>query len=96
MSTELHVFSKFVNENDELCLAGSLFPEHVLQFKENVLVCEVFGDPRSHNMLKHLTEDTCQGNWLVICWVTFIPFLKIGDTFASFQMDGSLPVSRDF
>ena len=60
--TELHVFSKFVNEHDELCLTGSLFPESVLQFKDNVLVCEVFGDPRSHNMLKHLTEDTCQGN----------------------------------
>ena len=50
--TELHVFSKFVYEHDELCLAGSLFPNPVLQFRENVLVCEVFGDPRSHNMLK--------------------------------------------
>ena len=47
-------------------------------------------------MLKHLTEDTCKGNWSVICWVSFIPFLKIGDMFAAFQMDGSLPVSRDF
>ena len=47
-------------------------------------------------MLKHLTEDTCQGNWSIICWVSFIPFFKIGDTFASFQMDGSLPVSMDF
>ena len=74
--SELHVFSKFVNEHDELCLAGSLFLEPVLQFKENVLVCEVFGDPRSHNMLKHLTEDTYQGNWSVICWVSFIPFFE--------------------
>ena len=60
--TELHVFGKFVYKHDELCPAGSFFPEHVLQFEENVLACEVFGDPRSHNMLKHPTEDTCQGN----------------------------------
>ena len=32
--TELHVFSKFVYEHDEFCLAGSLFLEPVLQFKD--------------------------------------------------------------
>ena len=50
----------------ELCLAKSLFPKPMLQFKENFLVCEVLGDTRSHNMLKHLTEDTGQGDWSII------------------------------
>ena len=27
-------------------------------------------------MLKHLTEETCQGNWSIICWVSFIPFFE--------------------
>ena len=30
MFSELHVFRKFVNEHDELCLAGSLFTEPML------------------------------------------------------------------
>ena len=46
-------------------------------------------------MLKNLTEDTGQGDGAVVGRVGFIPFLKIGDTLASFQMDGSLPESRD-
>ena len=40
--SEFHVFREFVNKHDELCLAGSLFPEPMLQFKKNVLVSEVF------------------------------------------------------
>ena len=47
-------------------------------------------------MLKHLTEDTCQGIGRLFAGSVLSPFLKIGDTFASFQMDWSLPVSRDF
>ena len=78
------------------CVSQDLFSRNRAAIQRGCLVCEVFGDPRSHNMLKHLTEDTGQGNWTIICWVSFIPFLKIGDTFASFQIDGSLPVSRDF
>ena len=27
-------------------------------------------------MLKRLTEDTCQGNWSIICWVSFIPLFE--------------------
>ena len=38
-------------------------------------------------MLKHFTEDTGQGYWPIIGWFGFVPF---------FQIDGSLPVSRDF
>ena len=29
----LHIFGKFINKHDELCLAGSLFPESMLKFK---------------------------------------------------------------
>ena len=47
-------------------------------------------------MLKHFTEDTGQGYWPIIGWFGLSPFLKIGDTLAFFQIDGSLPVSRDF
>ena len=43
-------------------------------------------------MLKHFTEDTGKGDKAIVGWVCFIPFLKIGDTLASFQMAGSLPV----
>ena len=46
-------------------------------------------------MLKHFTEDTGQGYWPMAGSV-LSPFLKIGDTLAFFQIDGSLPVSRDF
>ena len=31
----------------------------------------------------------------IIGRVRFVPFLKIGETFASFQMSGSFPVSKD-
>ena len=27
-------------------------------------------------MLKRLTEETCQGNWSIIRWVSFIPFFE--------------------
>ena len=46
-------------------------------------------------MLKHFTEDTGQGDRATVGWVCFIPFLKIWDTLASFQMTGRLPVLRD-
>ena len=47
-------------------------------------------------MLKHFTEETGQGDWPVVCWLSLIPFLKLGDILASFQMAGSFLVSRDF
>ena len=47
-------------------------------------------------MLKHFTEDTGHGYWPIIGWFGFVPLLKIGYTLAFFQIDGSLPVSRDF
>ena len=84
----LHTFGKFINEHNELCLAGPLFPEPMLQFREIVLFCEMFGNTRSLDMLKHFTEDTGQGYWPIFSWLWIHwPF---------FQIDGSLPVSRDF
>ena len=47
-------------------------------------------------MLKHFTEDTGQGYWPIIGWFVLSPFLKIGDTLAFFQIEGSFPVSRYF
>ena len=72
----LHIFGKFVNKHDKLCLIGSLFLEPLLQFKQNVLVSEMFGDTRNHNMLKHLAEDTGKGNGPIVGRVCFIPFFE--------------------
>ena len=52
-------------------------------------------------MLKHFTEDTGQGYWPIIGWFGFVPLFKdrgyiIYIKLAFFQIDGSLPVSRDF
>ena len=47
-------------------------------------------------MLKHFTEETGQGYWQIIGWLGFVPFFKNRDTLAFFQIDGSLPVLRDF
>ena len=72
----LHTFGKFINELNELCLAGPLLPEPMLQFRENVLFCEMFGNTRSLDMLRHFTEDTGQGYWLIVGWFGLVPFLK--------------------
>ena len=47
------------------CVSQDLFS----RFKENVLFCEMFGNTRSHDMLKRFTEDTGQGYWPVISWL---------------------------
>ena len=47
-------------------------------------------------MLHRLANDACQGDGPIIGRVAFIPFLKIGLTFALVQSDGNLPVASDF
>ena len=46
-------------------------------------------------MDQDLAKDTGQCNRPVVGRDRFFPFLKIGETFASFQMSGSFPVSKD-
>ena len=59
--------SKFINEHDELCLAVSLFPEPMLQFKNKVLVNEFFSNYQEPHF-------TCQGDRFVVSRVSFISF----------------------
>ena len=47
-------------------------------------------------MLKHFTEDTGQGYWPIIGWFGFVPLFKDRGYIGLFQIDVSLPVSRDF
>ena len=46
-------------------------------------------------MLKHFTEDTGHEDRPVVGRVGFSHFLNICDTLASFNIDGSFPVSRN-
>ena len=48
-------------------------------------------------MLKHLKEDTGQGDWPVVCWLSLIPFFE-DRIYNGFFPDivGSFPVSRNF
>ena len=48
----------------------------MLQLKKNVLVCKMFRDTRSHDVLKHFAEDTGKGDGSIVCGVCFIPFFK--------------------
>ena len=57
-------------------IMGPFFLEPMLQFRKNVLFCEMFGNTRSNEMLAHYTENTGQGYWPIIGWFGFVPLFK--------------------
>ena len=47
-------------------------------------------------MFQYFTMNTCERYGAVVGWVSLVPFLNIGDTFASFQMVGKkVKVGKD-
>ena len=47
-------------------------------------------------VFEHFAQNTCEWYRAIIAGYDLSPFLKMGDTFASFQKWGSFPESSDF